>query len=159
MKNKKLILSLLSGVLCSACTSWQWQADPIHRDYRPLVKSICIENNPKVKIDHFQEMLINRLESYRIQTQVFDSPYKPETCDFVLKYDATEDYKTVFFISDATLKLYNRSGQRIGLSEYHISGADLTKYQNNQTKINRLVDKLLTPKKSKKKKITSSLIK
>ena len=149
MKNKKLILPLLSGVLCSACSSWQWQTDPIHRDYRPLIKSICIENNPKVKIDHFQEMLINRVESYRIQTQVFNFPYKPESCEFVLNYDATEDYDSGFFISDATLKLYNRSGQRIGLSEYHVyrGSLDTTKYQENKIKINRLVDGLLKAKK------------
>jgi hypothetical protein len=149
MKNKRLVLPLLSGVLCSACTTWQWQADPIHQDYRPLITSVCIENNPKVKIDHFQEMLINRLESYRIQTQVFNAPFKPNTCKFTLNYDATEDYDLAFFISDATLKLYNSAGQRIGLSEYHIyrGSVDATKYQENKIKINRLVDGLLTVKK------------
>lgn len=149
MKNKRLILPLLSGVLCSACTTWQWQADPIHRDYRLLIKSVCIENNPKVKIDHFQEMLINRVESYHIQTQVFNFPYKPESCEFVLNYDATEDYDSGFFISDATLKLYNQAGQRIGLSEYHVyrGSIDTMKHQENKIKINRLVDELLTAKK------------
>lgn len=149
MKNKKLILSFLSGMLCSACTTWQWQADSIHPDYRLLIKSVCIENNPKIKIDHFQEMLINRVESYHIQTQVFNFPYKPESCEFVLNYDATEDYDSGFFISNATLKLYNQSGQRIGFSEYHVlrGSVDVTKHQENKIKINRLVDRLLTPKK------------
>ncbi|MCH7307452.1 Sbal_3080 family lipoprotein [Acinetobacter sp. NIPH 1852] len=111
-----------------------------------MVKSICIENNPKVKIDRFQETLINRIESYHIQTQVFNAPFKPNICEFTLNYDATEDYETVFFISDMTLKLYNRAGQRIGLSEYHIyrgGGLDLTKYQGNDVKINQVVDGLL----------------
>lgn len=53
MKNKKLILPLSGGVLWLACSSRQWQADLIHREYRPLIKSVCIENNPRVKIDHF----------------------------------------------------------------------------------------------------------
>ncbi|NAS00128.1 Sbal_3080 family lipoprotein [Acinetobacter haemolyticus] len=147
MKNKRLIFPLLSGILCSACsTTWQSQASPVHTDYRSQIKSICIENNPKVKIDHFQEMLINGIESYHIQTQVFNAPFKPNTCEFTLNYDAVEDYETVFFISDMTLKLYNRVGQRIGLSEYHVyraGGLDLTKYQDNDVKINRMVDGLL----------------
>lgn len=149
MKNKRLILPLLSGVLCSACTTWQWQAEPIYRDYRSEIKSICIENNPKVKINRFQEMLINRLESYRIQTQVFNFPYKPVRCEFTLNYDAIEDYDSGFFIRDATLKLYNQAGQRIGLSEYRVyrESVDVTKHQENKIKINRLVDGLLTPKK------------
>ncbi|MBC9229229.1 hypothetical protein HI850_007800 [bacterium SPL81] len=149
MKNKKLILPLLGGALCSACSSWQWQADPIHRDYQPLIKSICIEDNPKTKIARFQEMLISRVESYRIQTQVFNFPYKPESCDFVLNYDAIEEYDSGFFISNATLKLYNKAGQRIGLSEYHIyrGSLDTTKHQENKIKINRLVDELLKVKK------------
>ncbi len=90
-------------------------------------------------------MLINRLESYHIQIQVFNAPFKPNTCEFTLNYDATEDYENVFFISDMTLKLYNRAGQRIGLSEYNVSrggGLDLTKYQGNDVKINRMVDGL-----------------
>jgi hypothetical protein len=67
MKNKKLILPLLSGVVCSACsTTWQWQENPICADYLSQLNSICIENNFKVKIDRFQEMLINRLESHHI---------------------------------------------------------------------------------------------
>jgi len=67
----------------------------------------------------------------------------------VLNYDATEDYDSGFFISDATLKLYNQSGQRIGLSEYHVyrGSLDTTKYQENKIKINRLVDGLLKAKK------------
>lgn len=146
MKNKKVILTLLSIVLCSACsTTWQWQANPIHADYLSQLNSICIENNPKVKIDRFQETLINRLESHHIQPQVFNAPFKPNICEFTLNYDATEDYETVFFISDMTLKLYNRAGQRIGLSEYHVyrgGGLDLTKYQGNDVKINRVVDGL-----------------
>ena len=149
MKNKRLILPLLSVVLGSACSStWQWQANPVHSEYRSQIKSICIENNPQVKIDHFQEMLINRLESYHIQIQVFNAPFKPNTCEFTLNYDATEDYESVFFISDMTLKLYNRTGQRIGLSEYHVyrgGGFDLTKYQGNDVKIYRVVDGLLNP--------------
>lgn len=149
MKNKRLIFPFLSIVLCSACTIWQWQAEPIYRDYQSEIKSICIENNPKVKIDRFQEILINRLESYRIQTQVFNFPYKPVRCEFTLNYDATEDYDSGFFISDAALKLYNQSGQRIGFSEYHVlrGSVDVTKHQENKIKINRLVDGLLTPKK------------
>lgn len=45
-----------------------------------------------------------------------------------------------------TLKLYNRAGQRIGLSEYHVyrgGGLDPKKYQSNDVKINRVVDGLL----------------
>lgn len=69
MKNKRIIFPLLSGKLCSACsTTWQWQANPVHSDYRSQIKSICIENNSKVKIDRFQDTLINRLESYHIHT-------------------------------------------------------------------------------------------
>ena len=52
MENKKLILPLLSEVLCSACsTTWQWQANPVHSEYRLQIKFISIENNPQVKID------------------------------------------------------------------------------------------------------------
>jgi hypothetical protein len=49
-----------------------------------------------------------------------------------------------------TLKLYNRIGERIGLSEYHIYRGgefDLTKYQGNDIKINRVVDGLLNARK------------
>jgi len=58
--------------------------------------------------------------------------------------------KPYFFISDMTLKLYNRIGERIGLSEYHIYRGgefDLTKYQGNDIKINRVVDGLLNARK------------
>ncbi|WP_394670853.1 hypothetical protein [uncultured Acinetobacter sp.] len=95
-------------------------------------------------------MLINRLASHHIQIQVFNAPFKLSTCEFTLNYDASEDYKTVFFIGDMTLKLYNRVGQRIGLSEYHVyrgGGLDLTKYQGNDIKINRVVDGLLDTRK------------
>lgn len=86
--------------------------------------------------------MINRLESYRIQTQVFNFPYKPVRCEFTLNYDATEDYDSGFFISDTALKLYNQSGQRIGFSEYHVlrGSVDVTKHQENKIKINRLMD-------------------
>lgn len=103
-----------------------------------------------VKIYRFQETLINRLKSHHIQAQVFNLPFKPNTCEFTLNYDAVEEYETVFFISGMTLKLYNCAGQRIGFSEYHIyqgGGLDLTKYQGNNIKINQVVDELLNPKK------------
>ncbi|WP_227505525.1 hypothetical protein [Acinetobacter sp. A47] len=109
-----------------------------------------MENNSKVKTDRFQETRINRLESHPIQIQVFNAPFKPDICEFTLNYDATEDYETVFFISDMMLKLYNRAGQRIGLSEYHVSrgdGLDLTKCQGNDVKINRVIDGLLDTRK------------
>jgi|GEM_PF-6426419 len=73
----------------------------------------------------------------------------PSTCECTLNYDATEDYETVFFIRDMLLKLYNHAEQRIGLSEYHVyrgGGLDLTKYQGNDVKINRVVDGLLNPR-------------
>lgn len=138
MKNIVLITALVS--LASACTSVQVQ--PIASDINP--EKICIEENPKVIVGDFLEVVRNRIEYHGIDTDVYENEI-PEGCEYTMEYTAFKNWDIGTYMHHAELRL-EKNGRKVGYAEYHLNGKgglSLMKWQGTKTKMDPVVDQLL----------------
>ena len=137
--NHKIIL-LLPCFLLSACSTWQ--SEPVTEQQFLSLKQLCIVHNPKNSVEQFEHQLVNRLESYGIQTRIVNA-VQAQHCPYQLQYSAEEQYNWGLKLKSAELKLY-LGQQRIGFAQYHpYSQYDYRALQSNQNNINQLVDRLM----------------
>lgn len=137
---KKLILIASLTYLTSACTSIQVQ--PINSELQP--EKICIEENPKVIVGDFLNVIRNRIEHHGIDTQVYKNKV-PDGCEYSMTYTALKNWDLGTYIHHAELRLL-KNGKRVGYAEYHLNGKgglSLMKWQGTKTKMNPVVDELL----------------
>lgn len=137
---KRIIILTAITFLASACTSIQVQ--PIANDIKP--EKICIEENPKVIVGDFLNVVRNRIEYHGIDTAVYTSNI-PEGCEYTMEYTALKNWDMGTYMHHAELRL-EKNGKRVGYAEYHLNGKgglSLMKWQGTKTKMDPVVDRLL----------------
>jgi hypothetical protein len=143
-KNMNYLISLpaLLAFFLAACTSVQ---------VRPLepklsVSKICIEENEKVIVPQFLEIVRSGFDRHGISTEVFTST-PPTSCSVVLTYTALRHWDFVPFLSHAELWLRDQKGKQVGYAEYHLTGGgglDFSKWASTESKMNPVIDQLLS---------------
>jgi hypothetical protein len=138
MKSKSLILAMLA--LLPGCISVTAQS--IQND-KPITK-ICIEHNPKVIVPNFTDLLQESFIRHGITSVMYDKV--PDNCPYHLTYAAYQRWAGVMYMSNAHLDLYNKE-TIIGYADRHMplgSAFDVSKWDSTQSKIDEMVDQLLT---------------
>lgn len=133
--------ALLAAALGLACTSVT---------VRPLdpalhIQHVCIEENPKVWVEDFLPVLQEGFARHGISSQVF-SGEAPAACEFVVTYTAFQNWDMAVYLTDAEIWL-RRRGQQIAYARYHLKGQGglaLTKWQGTRTKMDPVIDELLS---------------
>ncbi len=143
----KYLIPTLSVILSTGCTSVQVkQLEPSLN-----VTKICIEENEKVIVPQFLNIVRSGLSRHGIESEVYQQN-TPSPCDINLTYTATQKWDFVLFMTDAELWLKNKSGQQVGYAQYHLIGGggfDFSKWASPESKMNPVIDKLLLGYQSK----------
>jgi hypothetical protein len=132
-----LIATLFS---LSACTSVTVRPP----DPTLMIRHVCIQENPKVRVSDFVPVLRDGFDRHGISTEVY-SGTRPPNCDFVLTYTALRSWDLAPYLSHAELRL-ERDGRRIAYAEYHLvgkGGFSLMKWQGTKAKMDPVIDELL----------------
>ena len=134
--------SLLVVLFLAGCTSVQVQ--PLSATLQ--VKHVCIQENPKVKIDDFVSVVRDGFDRHGISTEVV--PYGrdvPERCTVILTYAAVRAWDLAEYMHYAELRLESK-GRRIAYAEYRLvgkGGLSMMKWQSTRTKMDPVIDELL----------------
>ncbi len=138
----KLILGcVLTLLLLSGCTVIN--VSPVKSNTN--LTDVCIEKNPNVHIKGFIEAVQSGFERHGVNTRAVDRPV-PENCENILSYTALETWDIVFYMHHAALRLEHK-GNLLGTAEYHLRGGggfSLLKYQSPKTKLDPVIDQLLS---------------
>jgi len=118
-------------------------------DVRPLaapepIKSVLIEENPKVWRSDFVEVLIAGFNRHGIDARVIQ-PGTPVGNAYVVKYTARQKWDMAMYMSDATIWIYKHD-QEVAEAVYHLKGGgglSLMKWQGTASKIDPVIDELL----------------
>ena len=118
-------------------------------EVRPLaspepIRSVLIEENPKVWRSDFVEVLIDGFKRHGIEAKVVQQG-TPVGNAYVVKYTARQKWDMAMYMSDATIWIY-RNDQKVAEAVYHLKdggGFSLMKWQGTATKIDSVIDELL----------------
>ncbi len=140
-KNTPVMMSFMfAAILVSGCTSIT--VKPL--DTSLGLRSVCIEDNPKVIIGDFLPVVQAGFQRHGISTQVY-SGEKPAGCDTVLTYTALRSWDFAPYLSKAELTL-RKDDVTVASAEYHLrgkGGMSLMKWQGVKTKMDPVIDQLL----------------
>jgi len=130
-----LLLAALSG--CTAVSV---------RPVEPAaqLKHVCIENNPKVTVPGFLDVIKEGFERHGISTETY-SAATPENCEYTLNYTARRSWDFVPYLSVAELDL-RKNGTEIASADYHLrmkGGLSLMKWKGTKSKMDPVIDELL----------------
>ena len=139
---KKIFMCI--AICClSACT----KVDVVPLDPSLDMQLVCIERNPAVRLGDFLNILEDGIARHGMQSQVFDGQ-KPESCEYVLKYTALQSWDMGPYLSHAELRIY-KDNRQIASAIYHLQGKggfSLMKWQDAKTKMDPVIDELLSKK-------------
>lgn len=140
MKYPAIIVAVLAALL-AGCTSI---------DVRPVsakeqITQVVIRKNPKVAVDDFLDVLISGFQRHGIAARVVsdDAELKDE---YVVNYVAYRNWDLAPYVTDATISI-DRNGRRVAEGLYHLKGKgglSLAKWQGTKTKIDPVIDQMLT---------------
>lgn len=119
-------------------------------DVRPLspqepVKSVLIEENPKVWRSDFVEVLIDGFRRHGIEAKVIQ-PGTAVGNAYVVRYTARQKWDMAMYMSDATIWMY-KNDEEVAKAVYHLKGGgglSLMKWQGTAAKIDPVIDELLS---------------
>lgn len=137
-------LALFAVVALAGCTTVEVR--PIPNDAK--IAKVCIEENPKVLVGDFVTVLSDGLARHGIGSEVYKGS-RPAQCEYRLWYTATRNWDLSPYLSHAELRL-DRNGQIIASATYHLTGGggfDLTKWAGTKSKMDPVIDELVTGKK------------
>jgi hypothetical protein len=127
-------------VLMQACTAIHIEpVDPSSR-----VTHVCIENNPKVVVPDFLDVIRDGFDRHGISTEVY-SGAAPDSCEFTLTYTARQSWDFTSYLSQAELRMW-KGGRRVAYAEYHLRGKggySMKKWQSTAAKMEPVLDRLL----------------
>lgn len=106
--------------------------------------SVCIEKNPRVIRSDFLPVLERGFQNHGISTVVFTTD-KPDNCELVVTYTATQTWDMAMVLADAEIWIH-KSGKQVAYGNYHLRGKggfSLMKWQGSEKKILPLLDQLL----------------
>jgi hypothetical protein len=112
----------------------------------PRPQHVCVEENPKVLVSEFLDVLRSGLERNRMTSEVF-SGGAPAHCKLILSYTARRSWDFAPYLAQAELWL-RKDGKLVGYAEYHLvggGGLSLFKWQGTKTKMDPVIDQLLEP--------------
>lgn len=135
--NRSIVVAVL---MLAGCTSVTVKPVELSVD----LKHVCIQENPKVLVSDFVDVIRDGFDRHGISTEVFSGP-TPANCEYVLTYTAIRSWDLSPYLSHAELRL-EKGGRRIAYAEYHLKGKggfSLTKWQGTRTKIDPVIDELL----------------
>jgi hypothetical protein len=137
---KKTLPLLAIFTLATGCTSIQVQ--PINSSLSP--NKICIEENPKVVVGDFLDVVKNRIEYHGINTEIYEKEI-PEDCEYTMIYTALKTWDMSTYMHHAELRL-EKNGNKVGYAEYHLKGKgglSFNKWKGTKAKMDPVVDELL----------------
>lgn len=108
--------------------------------------SLCIEENPKVKVRDFVPVLQEGFSRHAIATQLYAQTPRPE-CPYVLTYTARRSWDMAPYLSSAELTILGPRRQIAAKANYHLrgkGGLSLMKWQGTKSKMDPVIDELLS---------------
>lgn len=144
MLKRTSAISLLFSL--AACTSVTVR--PI--DASLAVTHVCIQENPRVEVGDFVDVLRDGFDRHGISNRVF-SGSPPQGCEHVLTYTALRSWDFSPYLSHAELRL-EKDYKQVAYAEYHLNGKggfDLTKWAGTKSKMDPVLDQLLAGYQSK----------
>lgn len=133
-----ITLTILSG--CTSVNVTQLKADS-------GITHVCIQENPKVIVPGFLEIIRNGFDDHGLTTEVFHGSKVPVQCEAILNYTALQSWDMAVYLSHAELSLRDPKGKRLGYAEYHLvgkGGLSLMKWASPKSKMQPVIDELLS---------------
>jgi hypothetical protein len=140
-RTKKSALTVAAVFVCGGCTSINVQ--PVDRARQ--LEHVCIQDNPDVWVEDFLPVLKDGFHRHGISTEVFLTKL-PDHCEFIVTYTARQTWDFANYLAHAEVKI-DRDGQQIAFAEYHLigkGGLSLMKWQGTKTKMDPVIDELLS---------------
>lgn len=131
------------AIALTACTSVSVR--PL--DNSSAARHVCIQDNPKVLVSDFVDVIRDGLQRHGYTSYVFTGN-KPADCEIVLTYTALRSWDFAPYMSHAELRL-ERDFKQIGYAEYHLVGGggfSLMKWQGTKEKMDPVIDQLFARK-------------
>ena len=144
MKKLGIAAVAMAALACTAFTKESFKS--IDAATYPMTE-VCIEENPSVKIPEMVSLIEDGFSRHGIASKVYISI--PESCEYFVKYTATQRWDFKPFLSDARIAVY-REGLLIGFAErqgtrgvFGGGGMAPDKWASAKTKVDPLMDRLL----------------
>lgn len=135
MRLTTLFLSLVA--IMFGCTAVN--VDPVADT--DAIDIVCIVENPKVVVGDFVSVVEKRFSYHNIETKLVTDR---SDCQYTLEYTAERSWDLKPFLDYALLTL-RKNGTPIGKAEYRNKGGlTVTKYAGTESKMNPVIDELLT---------------
>lgn len=147
--NRTLLIVLVLASVAS-CTSIKVR--PVNTPSE--IKHACIEDGQKTCFDgRMMDIIRDGFQRNGITTTVVYPGKLPPECEYHLTYYCERTWDMASYMHHAELRLY-RGNEQIGYAEYHLKGQggfSLMKWQSTRTKMDPVIDELLSgnPKGSK----------
>lgn len=135
---KAAILFLL--LLSQGCTSVL--VEPLAGNLE--VEHICIEQNSKVTVPRFLEIVVEIINRHGITTELFEDEL-PGHCEFTMIYTARRSWDFATYLSVAELRILQK-GKSVAAANYRLrgkGGLSLTKWASVESKMTPVVNELL----------------
>jgi len=127
-------------ITVSGCTSIDVRAvDPTLK-----MSHVCIQENPKVLVTDFVQVVEDGFERNGISTKIISNNATNE-CVYILTYTALRSWDFVPYLSHAEIRI-EHAGRQIAYGEYHLNGKggfDMTKWKGTKAKMDPVIDKML----------------
>lgn len=109
---------------------------------RHPVSLVCIQENPKVKVEDFVVVLQSAFERHGIDSHVYQGSL-PAACEYRLTYTARRSWDFAPYLAWAEIRLL-RGSQLVGKVGYdHNNSLSLVKWEGTEAKIGPLLDDML----------------
>jgi hypothetical protein len=128
------------AILLAACTTAR--VHPI--DPSVHIDRVCIHANPRVEVADFLAVLQAEFTHHGIATEVY-SEAPPESCEYILEYEARRSWDGVTSLAHAELYLL-RAGKTVGSAAFDLrgkAGYSLLKAHDPENLMNPVIDRLL----------------
>lgn len=138
----KIRLLLCTVALLPACTSVHVKA--VDGSRFKLVH-ICVQENPKVIISDFLQVLRDGIERHGLSTQVFAGYQAPSTCEYIVTYTARQSWDFSPYLSQAQIEM-RRGNELVSRADYRLrakGGFSLTKWASTSSKMDPVIDEML----------------
>lgn len=118
-------------------------------DVRPVdpslaIQHVCIQENPKVVVGGYLQVLRDGFDRHGISTEVF-SGGRPANCEYMVTYTAFQHWDLGLYLTHAEIRI-EKDGRYLASAQYHLNGnggLSLTKWQSTKTKMDPVIDSML----------------
>jgi hypothetical protein len=136
MKSRILIFAV--ALLLSACAAVV-EVKPAEPTL--AIQHVCIQENPKVAVGDFLQVLRDGFDRHGISTEVFRDT-KPADCEYMVTYVANNRWELRVFLSDAQIRI-EKDGRYVASASLHYGKWATGKDQSTKEKIEPLIDEML----------------